>query len=163
MIQVNLVTLTVLTKLFARDMAGWGHGRILNVASTASFSPAPFVSVYGATKAFVLSFSEAIAEELRGTGVTVTALCPGPTESEFAERAAMLDTKIFRGRLMSARQVATIGYKALMRGRTTVVTGLANQVLVWSMRLSPRAMVARIAKGLMSKQVPALTAGARHS
>ena len=156
MIQVNVLALMALTKLFGRDMVARGAGRILNIGSTASFAPAPFDSLYAASKAFVLSFSEAIAEELRGTGVTVTVLCPGPTRTEFAARAGMADTKIFSGPLMSAQQVASIGYNALVRGQTTVITGFANKLLVWSMRLSPRAMVVRIAKGLMSRRPVAL-------
>jgi short-subunit dehydrogenase len=150
MIQVNLVALTSLTKLFMRDMVHRGFGRILNVASTASFSPLPLDSVYGATKAYVLSFSEAIAEELKGTGVTVTALCPGPTATEFAERAQMTNTKLFRGSLMSAAEVASIGYEALMRGQTTAVPGLTNKALVFSVRLSPRSMVTKLAREMLS-------------
>jgi short-subunit dehydrogenase len=152
MIQVNLVAVVALTKLFARDMVQRGSGRILNLGSTGSFAPAPLDSLYAASKAFVLSFSEAISEELKSTGVTVTVLCPGPTNTEFAARAGMSDTKIFSGRLMTAQQVASIGYRALIRGQTTVVAGLANQLQVWSMRFAPRALVARIGKSLMSRQ-----------
>jgi len=162
MIQVNVVTLTSLTKLFVRGMVERGFGRILHVASTASFTPAPLDSIYAATKAYVLSFSEAIAEELRGSGVIVTALCPGPTQTEFAERARMTDTKIFRGRLMSAREVASIGYNALLRGERTVVPGLANKALVLSIRFSPRNLVAKIAKKLMTRQTGVMSPGARH-
>ncbi len=158
MLQVNVVAVSVLTKLFARDMVARGRGRILNLGSTGSFAPAPFGSLYAASKAFVLSFSEALAEELRGTGVTVTALCPGPTRTEFAERAGMTNTKIFRGRVMSAQQVVSIGYRALMAGRTTVITGLGNNLMVWGMRFAPRALVARIAKGMMSREAPLLRA-----
>jgi uncharacterized protein len=160
LIQVNLTALVALTKLFVRDMIQRGSGRILNLGSTGSFAPAPLDSLYAASKAFVLSFSEAIAEELKGTGVTVTVLCPGPTQTEFAIRANMSDTKIFSGRLMSAQQVASIGYRALMCGDTTVVTGLANKIQVWSMRFAPRSFVRRIAKGLMSRQPAALEAHA---
>jgi short-subunit dehydrogenase len=152
MLQVNLMAAVALTKLFVRDMVERGFGSILNVGSTGSFAPAPLDSLYAASKAFILSFSEAIAEELKGTGVNVTVLCPGPTSTEFARRAGMSDTKIFSGRLMSARDVAESGYRAMMRGQTTVVPGFGNKLQVWSMRLAPRSMVARIAKGLMSRQ-----------
>jgi uncharacterized protein len=151
MIQVNVVALTSLTKLFLKDMVERRFGRILNVASTASFAPAPLDSVYCATKAHVRSFSEALSEELRGTGVTVTALCPGPTATEFAARAQMQDTNIFAGRLMSAAEVASIGYKAMMRGQAVTVAGMANKMLVFSMRLSLRAMTRKIAKRMLSR------------
>jgi short-subunit dehydrogenase len=152
MIQVNLIAVVALTKLFARDMVQRGFGRILNLGSTGSFAPAPLDSLYAASKAFILSFSEAISEELKGTGVTVTVLCRGPTKTEFAARAGMSDTKIFSGRLMSTQQVVSIGYRAMIRGRTTIVAGLANQLQVWSMRFAPRALVARIGKSLLSRQ-----------
>jgi short-subunit dehydrogenase len=114
MIQVNVIAVAALTKLFVRDMIQRKSGRILNLGSTGSFAPAPLDSLYAASKAFVLSFSEALSEELKGTGVSVTVLCPGPTETEFATKAGMLDTKIFAGRLMSAREVALAGYRAMM-------------------------------------------------
>ena len=158
MLAVNVVALTSLTKLLLPGMLARGFGRILNVASTASFSPAPLDSTYAATKAYVLSFSEALAEELRGTGVTVTALCPGPTDTDFARRAAMLDTSIFTGRLMTARDVAAIGYRALARGKTIAIAGLANRALVLVIRFSPRALVTRIAKRMLSRQGHAPTA-----
>jgi short-subunit dehydrogenase len=151
MLQVNIASLTILTKLFMRGMIERGRGRILNIASTAAFSPLPLASVYGATKAYVLSFSEAIAEELQGTGVTVTALCPGPTATEFAERAQMTDTRLFHRSVMSAAEAAALGYRAMMRGRRVTVTGLANQALVLSVRLSPRQMVAKVAKSMMGR------------
>jgi short-subunit dehydrogenase len=156
MLQVNLLAVVALTKLLARDMVARGWGRILNLGSTGSFAPAPLDSLYAASKAFILSFSEAIAEEFKGTGVSVTVLCPGPTSTEFAAAAGMSDTTIFSGRLMSAKEVVSIGYAALMRGQTTVITGLANKLQVWSMRFAPRAFVVRVAKGLMSRQTPSL-------
>jgi short-subunit dehydrogenase len=107
---------------------------------------------------YVLSFSEALAEELRGTGVTVTALCPGPTDTDFACRAAMLDTSIFTGRLMTARDVAAIGYRAVARGKTIAIAGLANRALVLVIRFSPKALVTRIAKRMLSRQGHAPTA-----
>ncbi|MCA9922498.1 MAG: SDR family oxidoreductase, partial [Anaerolineales bacterium] len=109
MMQVNMVALTHLTHLFLPGMVERGYGRILNIASTAAFQPGPLMAVYYATKAYVLSFSEAIANELDGTGVTVTALCPGPTESGFQARAAMEDSKLVQSGLMDAATVAKMG------------------------------------------------------
>lgn len=153
MVQVNMITLTQLTKLFLPAMLSRNSGKILNVASTAGFTPGPFSAVYCASKAFALSFSEAIAEEVRGTGVSVTTLCPGPTKTEFAERAHMTNAKIFQGRLSSAIEVAEAGYKALWQRRMTVVVGLANKLLIFSLRFSPRTLITRAAKGLLSSTV----------
>jgi short-subunit dehydrogenase len=150
MLQLNVVTLTRLSKLFLPGMIERRSGRIMNVASTASFAPLPFAGVYGATKAYVLSFSEALAEELRGTGVTVTALCPGATATGFAQRAGMTATKLFRSGTLSAKSVAEAGYRALMRGQTTVVTGPSYKLLVQSIRFSPRCMVTRVGRKMMS-------------
>jgi uncharacterized protein len=155
MIHVNLVTLTQLTKLFLPGMLNQNSGKILNVASTAAFAPGPYSAVYSASKAYVLSFSEAIAEEVRGTAVSVTTLCPGPTKTEFAERAQMMNARIFQGRLSSAAEVAEAGYRALMRKRTTVVVGLANRLLVFSMRFSPRRLVTRVSKVLLGMRAGA--------
>jgi uncharacterized protein len=152
MIQVNVTALTQLTKLLLPGMLKRNSGKILNIGSTASFAPGPFVAVYSASKAYVLSFSEAPAEELKGTGVTVTVLCPGSTETEFAERAKMTDSRIFQGRLMSARKVAEIGFRALIEGKTTVIPGRANKLLVFSQRFAPRKMVARISRNLLERK-----------
>jgi uncharacterized protein len=151
MAHVNMIALTQLTKLFLPAMLQRNSGKVLNVASTAAFTPGPYAAVYCASKAYVLSFSEALAEELRGTGVSVTTLCPGPTRTKFAERADMTETKIFQGRLAGAREVAEAGYNALMQERTTLVVGLANRLLVFSLRFSPRTLVARVAKNLLSR------------
>jgi uncharacterized protein len=151
LIQVNLVALTHLTMLFGRDMVDRGRGRILNVASTGAFSPTPLNAIYCATKAYVLSFSEAIARDLEGTGVTVTCLCPGATETQFAERAGIENIRLFQAFVMNAWEVARAGYRGLMRGKTTVVPGLYNQVLVSSIRFMPRRVVTRIGKYLMSR------------
>lgn len=150
MLQVNVVTLTRLTKLLLPDMLRRGTGRILNIGSTGSFAPGPFDAVYCASKAFVLSFTEALAEELEGTGVTATALCPGPTATEFAERAGMSGTPLFQGRVASAAEVAAAGYRAMMRGRRVVVPGLGNMLLTFSVRLSPRTMVASIGRKMLA-------------
>ena len=150
MIQVNLTSLVILTQLVLRDMVGRGKGKILNIGSTAGFGPAPYVAVYAATKAFVLSFSESLSAEIRGTGVTVGVLCPGPTESGFAARAGMLQTKVFHGNLMTGKQVAELGYQAMMRGQMTTITGFKNWFQVWSMRFAPRSIVVRIAESLLA-------------
>lgn len=152
MIQVNLVTVTQLTKLLLPAMVARRSGKILNVGSTASFVPGPLNAVYCATKAYVLSFSEAIAEELSGSGVTVTTLCPGPTDTRFAERANMTDTNLFQKKLQSASEVAEAGYRALISGRRRVVAGLANRLTVFSLRLAPRTNVAKVSKRLMSRR-----------
>lgn len=152
MVQVNIGSLTALTKLFLPDMLARNCGRILNVGSTGSFAPGPFSAVYCATKAYVLSFSEAIAEELKGSGVTITALCPGPTQTGFARHANMEDARLFQGRVMKAKEVAEIGYHALMRGKTTVVAGCANRLMIGSLRFVPRKMVNKMSKNMMGSE-----------
>lgn len=151
LIQVNLISLTCLTKLLLPGMLSKNFGKILNVGSTGSFVPGPLNAVYCATKAYVLSFSEAIDEELRGTGVTVTTLCPGATKTEFAQRAKMEDTKLFQGSMMTAKEVSEIGYHALMQGKTIAIPGCANKLTICSLRLSPRKMIRKMVKGMMSR------------
>lgn len=152
MIQVNITALTELTKLLLPGMLKRKYGKILNVGSTASFAPGPLAAVYCATKAYVLSFSEALAEELKDTGVTVTVLCPGPTKTEFFDRAKMTDSRIFQGNLMEAYEVAEIGFRALMEGKTTVIAGTTNKLTVFSMRLAPRKIVTRISRNLLGRK-----------
>jgi short-subunit dehydrogenase len=154
MIQLNVVSLMVLTKLLAREMSDRKRGKILNVASTAAFQPGPFMAVYYATKGFVLSFSEALAEELKDTGVTVTALCPGPTATEFSKRADASESKLFSSGmipLMNAAVVAQIGYQGLMRGQRVVIPGLINRIGVQLARLSPRRLVTLITRILNTR------------
>ncbi len=151
MIQVNVTSLVHLTKLFLPGMLERRAGRVLNVASTAAFQPGPLMAIYYASKDFVLSFTEAIAEELRGTGVTVTTLCPGPTATEFQKRARIENTRLVRDKLlgmMSARQAAEAGYRGMMRGQVLVVPGVMNRVGVESVRLAPRALVRRLTRKL---------------
>lgn len=152
MMQVNMVTLTHLTKLFLPDMIRRQQGKILNVASTAAFQPGPLMTVYYATKAYVLSFSEALANELQGTGVTVTVLCPGPTTSGFQKRAAMEQSKLVSGQqIMDAKTVAQIGYQGLMHNRVVVVPGLKNKLLTLSIRFMPRSLVTQIVRNLQAE------------
>jgi short-subunit dehydrogenase len=153
MIQVNITALTDLTKLLLAGMLERRRGRILNVASTAGFAPGPLMAVYYATKAYVISLSEALAEELRGSGVSVTVLCPGPTLTEFQAVAHMESTRLFRlpGVVMDAVSVARAGYAGLMRGKRMVVPGLLNRALPLVIRLSPRAMVVRVARLFQEK------------
>ncbi|HXH37776.1 MAG TPA: SDR family oxidoreductase [Thermoanaerobaculia bacterium] len=153
MIQVNIVALTQLTKLLLPGMVARKRGRILNVASTAAFQPGPLMAVYYATKAYVLSLSEALAEELRDTGVTVTALCPGPTETGFAAAAGVGTVRLFT--LMkpaSSAAVARTGYAAMKRGRRVVVEGLRNKLLTQSLRVTPRRLVTLIVRKLQEKR-----------
>ena len=149
--QLNMVTLTHLTKLFLPAMVENGFGQILNVASTAALQPGPLMAVYYATKAYVLSFSEAIAKELEGTGVTVSALCPGPTESGFQQRAAMTDSRLVQSGLMSAQKVAERGYKGLVRGERVVIPGLSNKLGALAIRFSPRNMVTNLVMNMQKR------------
>lgn len=152
MIQVNISSLVALTKLFLPEMIARKFGKVMNVASTAAFQPGPLMAIYCATKSFELVFSEAIANELKGTGVTVTALCPGPTASEFQKRAQIENTRLVKGKplgMMTAEQVAKIGYHGFMGGKRIVIPGLLNKIGAHSTRLSPRAMTTQIARMIM--------------
>jgi short-subunit dehydrogenase len=145
MIQLNVATLSHLTKLFLRPMVERGRGRILNVASTAAFQPGPRMAVYFASKAYVLSFSEALAEELRGSPVTVTVLCPGPTRTGFQKRAAMEEAALGRASMLAdARSVAWAGYRGMMKGKRVVIPGLLNRIGTWLVGVFPRRLVTRI-------------------
>jgi short-subunit dehydrogenase len=147
MLQVNIVALTHLTRLFVPGMLARKSGRILNVASLAAFLPGPYMAVYYATKAYVLSFSEALSSETAGSGVTVTALCPGATRTEFQKRAGIGEVRQIMGNATSSMEVARIGYDAMMRGRSSVVAGLANKLSAFAIRFMPRSRAAAIAKG----------------
>ncbi len=151
MIKVNILALTALTRRFVPPMIERGRGRVLNVASMAGFVPGPLMAVYYASKAFVVSFSETLADELAGTGVTVTALCPGPTQTEFAERAQTVGTRLME-KMVSAREVAEIGYDAMLRGKPVVVPGLLNKLTIHGLlRISPRRFTTRISRTLTQK------------
>jgi uncharacterized protein len=149
LLQVNVVAMTQLTRLLLPPMVTRRSGRILNVASVAAFAPGPQAAIYCATKAYVLSFSEAIAEELRHSGVTVTALCPGPTQTGFSAAAGAGSTRLYsKQQPMPSAKVARVGYQELSKGRRVVVVGLRSKLLVQSTRISPRRMVTRVGRGL---------------
>jgi short-subunit dehydrogenase len=143
MIQLNVASVVDLTKRFLPAMIERRSGRMLNVASLAAFVPGPWMSVYFATKAFLLSFSQATDYELRPSGITVTALCPGPTESEFKARAGSQRSRLFQSFVMDAAPVARVGYDAMMKGQVVAVPGLQNKVIPAVTRLVPRALMAQ--------------------
>jgi short-subunit dehydrogenase len=151
-IQLNVAALTHLTKLFLGPMLERKSGKILNVASTAGFQPGPLMAVYYATKAYVISFSEALANELQGTGVTVTCLCPGATDTGFQKRAGTEETHLFRTlRPMDAKSVASDGYQALLKGKPLVISGFRNWLLAESLRVSPRKLVTAISRKILDQ------------
>jgi len=153
MLQVNVMALTQLTKLFLRGMLERRYGRILNLASTAAFEPGPLMAVYYASKAYVLSFSEALANELSGTGVTVTILAPGPTRTGFQKRGQLEDSRLVQGQIADAQSVALAGYRGLMAGKTIVIPGFTNKLIPWIVRISPRRVVTRVVRR-MQERVP---------
>lgn len=147
MIELNVSSLTHLTRVLLPGMLERGRGRILNVASTAAFQPGPLMAVYYATKSYVLSFSEALREEARGTGVTITTLCPGPTTSEFhAEAGMMASPLVQRFPMPGSRQVAEYGVRALMKGKGVAVYGVLNRLHVFGLRFLPRSLVLRLVR-----------------
>lgn len=142
MININCLSLAQLTRLFLPEMIAHGGGRILNVSSAAAFQPGPYMAAYYASKAFVQSLSEALSEELAERGVTVTALCPGPTRSEFQEAARMDTEKYFsKPGIPTAREVAEHGYRALIKGKRVAVHGFRYKVLLLVSRFLPRRLV----------------------
>lgn len=151
-IQLNITALTCLTKLFLAPMLERRAGKIMNVASTAGFQPGPMMAVYYATKAYVISFSEALANELKDKGVTVTCLCPGATDTGFQGRAGTENTVLFKTmRPMDAKTVARDGYQGLMAGKTLVISGFRNWLLAESVRFSPRKLVTAISRKILDK------------
>jgi short-subunit dehydrogenase len=151
-IDLNIRVLTHLTRLFLPSMVVRGRGRIMNVASTAAFQAGPLMAVYYATKAYVLSFSEAIANELRNSGVTVTCFCPGATHTGFAKRAGTEGSRLFKTLgAMKADKVALDGYRALMEGRTVAISGVHNWLVAESTRFAPRRMVTAISRWVAEK------------
>lgn len=145
MIQLNVNTLTELSRLVLPNMIANKSGRILNVASTAAFQPGPWMGVYYATKAYVLSFGEALAEELKGSGVSVTTLCPGPTKTEFFDRAKVGNVRLRKFLFADSMACAKNGIDAMFQGRAVVVDGVMNWVVTLTARILPRATMRRVA------------------
>ncbi len=146
-INLNIAALTALTRLFLPAMIERRSGKIMNVASTAGFQPGPLMAVYYATKAYVISFSEALANEVKDTGVTVTCFCPGATDTGFASRAGNDQTRLFKQfGAMNAKKVAQDGYWGLMKGKTLVISGVKNWLLAESVRFSPRKVVTAVSR-----------------
>ncbi len=153
LLQVNVVALTRLTRLFLEPMLQRAGGQILNVASTAAFQPGPLMAVYYASKAYVLHFSEALDKELSGTGVRVSTLCPGPTESEFQQRAGMENVALFQvNHVMDSATVARQAYQGLSSGKRVVVTGWTNRLLSNIVRWAPRNWVLSVVKRINSRR-----------
>ncbi len=156
MILLNVLATTHLTRLFLPAMVSKGTGKILNVASTAAFQPGPMMAVYFATKAYVLSFSEAIAAETEDAGITVSTLCPGPTQSNFIDLANMdkaaLANKAGEDKLPTAATVAEFGYNALQKGQVVAVHGLPNKLLTFSTRLVPRGLLRKGVKQFLASE-----------
>jgi short-subunit dehydrogenase len=151
MMRLNMEALVSLTKLFLPAMLARRSGGVLNVGSTAGFQPGPLMAIYYATKAFVLSFSEALDEELRGSGVRVCVLCPGPVLTGFQRRAGIGRSLFSRG-VMTADEVAEVGYRGFLRGRRTIVTGVRNRLLALVVRLAPRGMVTSAVRRLQQRR-----------
>ncbi len=151
-IQLNVTALTHLTRLFLAPMLKGRQSKIMNVASTAAFQPGPLMAVYYATKAYVLSFSEALANELRGSGVTMTCFCPGPTNTGFAKRAGTEGSRLLKQiGAMDAETVARDGYRGLMKGKTVVISGTRNWLVAESVRFAPRKMVTAVSRWIAEK------------
>lgn len=152
MINLNITTLTQFTKLYLQEMVNRKSGKIMNVASTAAFQSGPTMAVYYATKAYVLSFSEAVANEVRDKGVTITALCPGATESGFQTAAAMEESNLVKGKkLPTSKEVAEYGYAAMIRGKTVAIHGFMNWIMANSVRFLPRAIVVTLTRKIQDK------------
>ena len=151
-VDVDVVTLTHLTRLYLPGMLARKRGRVLNVASTAAFLPGPLMAVYYASKAYVLSFSEALWEETRGTGVTVTCLCPGPTSTGFQKRANVEETPLFRMRRADAAHVAKAGFEGMLKGTRVVVPGLFNKLVAITTCLTPRRLLLAVSKMMVERR-----------
>lgn len=151
MMQLNMISLTEMTKLFLGPMLKSGKGKILNVASTAAFQPGPLMAVYYATKAYVLSLTEALAEELKGTGVTASVLCPGPTRSDFQEISGMSNLRLFKLTMMEAAPVADAAYRGLRAGKTLIIPGFINKITPLGARLFPRKIITALVRFFQKK------------
>ncbi|WEZ07364.1 SDR family NAD(P)-dependent oxidoreductase [Priestia flexa] len=146
MIDLNIKTLTYLTKLFLPEMVERNEGRILNIASVASFLPGPLLAVYYATKAYVLSFTEALENELKDTNITISALCPGPTKTGFSDRANLSSSKLFESGALHVEDVAKVGYEQFMRGKTIIILGA--KVATMLPRFSPRKLITKVVRSM---------------
>jgi short-subunit dehydrogenase len=152
MINLNITTLTHFTKLYLQDMVKRRSGKIMNVASTAAFQPGPTMSVYCATKAYVLSFTEAVSNEVSNKGITVTALCPGATETGFQAAGGLDESELFKGKkLPTAKEVAEYGYKSMIKGKTVAIHGIMNNIMSTSIRFIPRALVLKVSRKMLDK------------
>jgi short-subunit dehydrogenase len=154
MVEVNVRALMQLTRLFLPDMVARKRGRILNIASVAGFVPGPYMATYYASKAFVLSFTEALSAELAGTGVTVTASCPGPTATEFGSVSGNGKTKLFQSNVAKAEPVARHAYQAMMAGTVVAVPGFTNKMITQFVRISPRRVLRSLVAGLNRQRKP---------
>lgn len=152
MINLNITALTLLTKAFLPEMIARGNGRILNIASTAAFQAGPTMSVYFASKAYVLHFSEALHNEVVNVGVTVTALCPGSTESGFYAAAMRDSNRLKKRNLKSAREIAEYGYKSMMKGKRIAIPGMKNKIMIFSVRFIPRSLATWAARKIEEKK-----------
>ena len=151
-ISLNITALTDLTRRLLPAMLERGTGKVLNVASTAGFQPGPRMAVYYATKAYVISLSEALSNELHGSGVTVTCLCPGATDTGFQKRAHTENSILFRKlRPMNAAEVASDGYRAMMAGKTLAISGFRNWLVAESVRFAPRKLVTAISRKILDE------------
>jgi len=155
MIEVNVASLVQLTRELLPDMLARGSGRILNVASTAAFSPGPLMATYFATKAFVVSFSEALSKEVAGSGVTVTVLCPGATKTDFDRAAGLPERRISGANVMDAEKVAVAGLDGLLAGKRIVIPGLTNRLGRFGARLAPRSVILAFVHRFNAKKLPA--------
>lgn len=152
MIQVNITALTQFTKLYLPGMIARKQGKILNVASTAAFVPGPTMAVYCATKPYVLSFSEAVNNEVNEHGISITALCPGATASGFSSAAKADKSALFsKTKLATSQEVAQFGYEAMLKGKPVVIHGFMNQLLAFIVRFTPRSLVVKISRKVIDK------------
>jgi short-subunit dehydrogenase len=152
MINLNITTLTQFAKLYLQDMVKRKSGKIMNVASTAAFQSGPTMAVYCATKAYVLSFTEALSNEVSNQGITITALCPGATETGFQAAGGMDESKLFKEKkLPTAKQVADYGYNSMIKGKTVAIHGIMNYIMSNSIRFIPRALVLMVSRKMLDK------------
>ncbi len=153
MIDLNIKSLTILTKLFLKDMIKMEKGNILNVSSIAAFQAGPLMSVYYASKAYVLSFTEAIRNEYKNYNVNISVLCPGPTDTEFEKSANLSNSKLFeRYKVMSAKDVAKIAYNKLQKRKSIIIPGKLNKIAVFLSKISPRSLTVIISRKIQERK-----------